>query len=43
MFGFLFIVFIILVITCAEITIVMIYFQLCSEVRLSFLCLCMEW
>jgi transmembrane 9 superfamily protein 2/4 len=30
-FGFLFIVFIILVITCAEITIVMIYFQLCSE------------
>jgi transmembrane 9 superfamily protein 2/4 len=30
-FGFLFIVFIILVITCAEITIVMIYFQLCAE------------
>lgn len=30
-FGFLFIVFVILVITCAEITIVMIYFQLCSE------------
>jgi len=30
-FGFLFIVFIILVLTCAEITIVMCYFQLCSE------------
>jgi len=32
MFGFLFIVFVILVITCAEITIVMCYFQLCHEV-----------
>mmetsp|Transcript_12740 Transcript_12740/g.17802 ORF Transcript_12740/g.17802 Transcript_12740/m.17802 type:complete len:644 (+) Transcript_12740:2-1933(+) len=31
MFGFLFIVFVILVITCAEITIVMCYFQLCHE------------
>eukprot|EP01094_Clydonella_sp_ATCC50884_P003885 TRINITY_DN12998_c0_g1_i1.p1 TRINITY_DN12998_c0_g1~~TRINITY_DN12998_c0_g1_i1.p1 ORF type:complete len:671 (+),score=249.85 TRINITY_DN12998_c0_g1_i1:123-2015(+) len=31
MFGFLFIVFVILVVTCAEITIVMCYFQLCSE------------
>lgn len=30
-FGFLFIVFIILIITCAEIAIVMCYFQLCSE------------
>lgn len=30
-FGFLLIVFVILFITCAEITIVMIYFQLCSE------------
>jgi len=30
-FGFLFIVFLILVVTCAEITIVMCYFQLCSE------------
>jgi len=30
-FGFLFMVFIILVVTCAEITIVMCYFQLCSE------------
>jgi len=30
-FGFLFIVFIILIITCAEITIVMCYFQLCNE------------
>lgn len=31
MFGFLFIVFIILIITCAEITIVLCYFQLCHE------------
>jgi len=31
LFGFLLIVFIILVLTCAEITIVMCYFQLCSE------------
>lgn len=31
MFGFLFIVFVILIITCAEITIVLCYFQLCSE------------
>lgn len=31
LFGFLFIVFLILVLTCAEITIVMCYFQLCSE------------
>ena len=30
-FGFLFVVFIILIITCAEITIVLVYFQLCSE------------
>ncbi|KAL2897641.1 Transmembrane 9 superfamily member 9 [Bienertia sinuspersici] len=30
-FGFLFIVFMILVVTCAEITIVLCYFQLCSE------------
>ncbi|XP_047256333.1 transmembrane 9 superfamily member 7-like isoform X2 [Capsicum annuum] len=30
-FGFLFIVFLILVITCAEITMVLCYFQLCSE------------
>lgn len=34
LFGFLFIVFVILILTCAEITIVMCYFQLCSEVRL---------
>lgn len=31
LFGFLFLVFVILAITCAEITIVMCYFQLCSE------------
>lgn len=31
MFGFLFLVFVILIITCSEITIVMCYFQLCSE------------
>ncbi|XP_074580505.1 transmembrane 9 superfamily member 7-like [Curcuma longa] len=30
-FGFLFLVFLILIITCAEITIVLCYFQLCSE------------
>ena len=30
-FGFLFIVLVILVVTCAEITIVMCYFQLCNE------------
>jgi len=33
MYGFLAIVFIILLITCVEITIVIIYFTLCSEVR----------
>jgi len=31
MFGFLFMVYIILILTCAEITIVLCYFQLCSE------------
>jgi len=31
LFGFLFIVFLILIITCAEISIVMIYFQLCND------------
>jgi transmembrane 9 superfamily member 2/4 len=31
MFGFLFIVYLILMVTCAEITIVMCYFQLCGE------------
>eukprot|EP01130_Rhizamoeba_saxonica_P010951 TRINITY_DN4525_c0_g2_i1.p1 TRINITY_DN4525_c0_g2~~TRINITY_DN4525_c0_g2_i1.p1 ORF type:complete len:659 (-),score=115.62 TRINITY_DN4525_c0_g2_i1:21-1964(-) len=31
LFGFLFIVFLILIITCAEITIVMCYFQLCAQ------------
>jgi transmembrane 9 superfamily protein 2/4 len=30
-FGFLFIVFLVLIVTCAEITIVLCYFQLCSE------------
>jgi len=38
-FVFLFIVFCILAITCAEITIVMCYFQLCGEVT-SWLCTC---
>lgn len=33
LFGFLFLVFVILVISCAQISIVMIYFQLCAEVR----------
>lgn len=31
LFGFLLIVFVILVVTCAEISIVMVYFQLCAE------------
>jgi transmembrane 9 superfamily protein 2/4 len=40
LFGFLFIVFLILVISCAQISVLMVYFQLCAEVRLlSFLLL----
>ena len=35
LFGFLALVFLILIITCAEITIVLCYFQLCSEVRVA--------
>lgn len=35
MFGFLFLVFIILVITCSEATILLCYFHLCAEVRVS--------
>jgi Endomembrane protein 70. len=34
MFGFLFLVFIILVITCSETTILLCYFHLCAEVTL---------
>lgn len=34
LFGFLFLVFCILVVSCAQISIVMTYFQLCGEVRL---------
>lgn len=37
MFGFLFLVFIILVITCSEATILLCYFHLCAEVRDSLL------
>jgi hypothetical protein len=37
LFSFLFLVFLILIITCAEISIVMCYFQLCSEVSFSML------
>lgn len=33
LFGFLFLVFVILVISCAQISVVVTYFQLCSEVR----------
>lgn len=33
MFGFLFLVFIILVITCSETTVLLCYFHLCSEVN----------
>lgn len=32
LFGFLFLVFIILIISCSQISIVMVYFQLCEEV-----------
>lgn len=32
LFGFLFLVFVILVISCSQISIVMVYFQLCEEV-----------
>lgn len=32
LFGFLFLVFIILIISCSQISIVMVYFQLCGEV-----------
>lgn len=38
LFGFLFLVFIILAISCSQIAIVMVYFQLCGEVR-TILCL----
>lgn len=34
LFGFLFLVFIILVVSCSQISIVMVYFQLCAEVSL---------
>lgn len=33
LFGFLFLVFIILIISCSQISIVMVYFQLCGEVK----------
>lgn len=32
LFGFLFLVFIILIVSCSQISIVMVYFQLCGEV-----------
>lgn len=35
LFGFLFLVFCILVISCSQISIVMVYFQLCGEVSLN--------
>ena len=34
LFGFLFLVFVILIISCSQISIVMVYFQLCGEVSL---------
>lgn len=37
LFGFLFLVFCILVISCSQISIVMVYFQLCGEVSLTLL------
>lgn len=39
LFGFLFLVFIILVVSCSQISIVMVYFQLCAEVS-SFGAMC---
>ena len=33
LFGFLFLVYVILIISCSQISIVMVYFQLCGEVR----------
>lgn len=36
MFGFLFLVFLILVVSVSQISIVMVYFQLCGEVRIGF-------
>lgn len=38
LFGFLFLVFIILVVSCSQISIVMVYFQLCAEVPPPTLC-----
>lgn len=38
MFGFLFLVFIILVITCSEATILLCYFHLCAEVNIALCC-----
>jgi len=38
MFGFLFLVFIILIISCSQISIVMVYFQLCGEVHIHTQC-----
>ena len=34
LFGFLFLVYVILIISCSQISIVMVYFQLCGEVRI---------
>lgn len=41
LFGFLFLVFIILVVSCSQISIVMVYFQLCAEVSslIAYYCL----
>ena len=43
MFGFLFLVFLILIITCSEATILLCYFHLCAEVGLSVYCSCKWW
>lgn len=42
LFGFLFLVFIILVVSCSQISIVMVYFQLCAEVS-SLIAYCCLW
>lgn len=43
LFGFLFLVFIILVVSCSQISIVMVYFQLCAEVSLIHIFLLTEY
>ena len=43
MYGFLFLVFIILIITCSETTILLCYFHLCAEVGVTFVYTELNW